>query len=62
MSGTPASQEKHENPSFAGENMKPVFNGICSPDENNAGFLLDKERQQRQNENIISSPPSEKCS
>ena len=36
MSGTPASQEKHENP--FGENMKPVFNGKCSPDENNADF------------------------
>ena len=41
--------------------MKPVFNGKCSPDENNADFLLGKEKDNKYRMKILSaSPPSKK--
>jgi len=54
MSGTPASQEtNHENP--CGENMLPVLNGKCGPHDNNAVFLLSKEKDNKDRMKIFSA-------
>ena len=62
MSGTPASQEKHVK-TPVGKIWNLCSMDKCSPDENNADFLLGKEKDNKDKMKILSaSSPSEKGS